>query len=140
MKKFLLAVALVSSSAALLVSSDPAGAAVRLAPVLNGLDSPLFVTNARDGSVRLFVIEQGGVIKVLQPGAAPPTVFLDITTRVLFGGEQGLLGLAFHPQFACNRRFFVDYTRQPDGATVIAEYRVSAGNPNVADGDETCSS
>ena len=69
------------------------------------------MTNAGDGSDRLFVVEQGGVIKVLQPGSTSPTVFLDITTKVLSGGEQGLLGLAFHPQFASNRRFFVDYTR-----------------------------
>ena len=56
---------------------------------------------------------------------------------MLFGGERGLLGLAFHPQFSSNGRFFVDYTRKPDGATVIAEYRVSAADPSVADGGET---
>ena len=78
-------------------------AAIQLEPVLTGLSSPLYVTNARDGSNRLFVVEQGGVIKVLQPGATSPTVFLDITAKVLSGGEQGLLGLAFHPQFASNR-------------------------------------
>jgi glucose/arabinose dehydrogenase len=137
MKRFLLAVALVSSSATLLASSDPAGAAVRLAPVLDGLDNPDFVTNARDGSHRLFVIEQPGVIRVLSLGASISVVFLDITDRVLFGGERGLLGLAFHPQFSSNGRVFVDYTRKPDGATVIAEYRVSAANPSVADGGET---
>jgi hypothetical protein len=81
----------------------------------------------------LFVVEQGGRIKVLQPGAATPTLFLDITARVLSGGERGLLGLAFHPAFAINRRFFLNYTRQPDGATVIAEYQVSAFDPNAAD-------
>jgi hypothetical protein len=80
----------------------------------------------------LFVVEQGGRIKVLQPGAATPTLFLDITARVLSGGEQGLLGLAFHPAYAINRRFLVNYTRQPDGATVIAEYQVSASDPNAA--------
>src|SRR5205085_6397402 len=76
-----------------------------------------------------------GRIKVLQPGTDRPTVFLDITARVLSGGEQGLLGLAFHPDFATNGRFFVDYTRRPDGATVIAEYHVSA-DANVADATE----
>jgi hypothetical protein len=80
----------------------------------------------------LFVVEQGGVIKVLQPGARTPTVFLDLSAKVLFGGERGLLGLTFHPQFSSNRRFFVDYTQKPDGATVIAEYRASATDPNVA--------
>src|SRR5204862_2227784 len=67
-----------------------------------------------------------GRIKVLAYGATTPSVFLDITSKVLFGGEQGLLGLAFHPQFATNSRFFVNYTRQADGATVIAEYHASS--------------
>ena len=92
---------------------------IKLVPVLTGLSAPIFVTNARDGSNRLFIVEQGGVIKVLQPGQASPTVFLDLTSKVLSGGEQGLLGLTFHPQFASNRRFVVDYTRQPDGATLM---------------------
>ena len=56
-------------------------------------------------------------------------MFLDITSRVLSGGEQGLLGLAFHPDYATNRRFFVNYTRQPDGATVIAEYQARVADP-----------
>ena len=112
-------------------------AALQLEPVLSGLNSPLYVTNAHDGTNRLFVLEQPGRILVLQPGATAATVFLDITGKVLLGGEQGLLGLTFHPQFPVNRRFFVDYTRQPDGATVIAEYRASAADPNVADTLET---
>jgi glucose/arabinose dehydrogenase len=71
---------------------------------------------------------------VAQPGASTTTVFLDITSRVLStGNEQGLLGLAFHPQYSVNGRFFVYYTRQTDGALVIAEYHVSAADPNVAD-------
>ena len=114
-----------------------ASASIRLVPILAGLSSPLLLTNARDGSHRRFIVEQGGVIKVLQPGATVPTVFLNITTRVLSGGEQGLLGLTFHPQYLTNRRFFVNYTRQTDGATVIAEYHASVGDPNVADTAET---
>jgi glucose/arabinose dehydrogenase len=110
---------------------------VVLQPVLSNLSSPVLVTNARDGSNRLFVVEQPGRIQVLQPNASTPTVFLDITSRVLAGGERGLLGLAFHPSFQANRRLFVNYTRKPDGATVIAEYRVSATNPNVVENSET---
>ncbi|HLL72495.1 MAG TPA: PQQ-dependent sugar dehydrogenase [Pyrinomonadaceae bacterium] len=110
---------------------------VTLEPVLSNLSSPILVTNARDGSNRLFVVEQPGRIRVLQPNASTPSVFLDITARVLAGGERGLLGLAFHPQFKANRRLFVNYTRRPDGATVIAEYRVSATNPNVVETNET---
>jgi len=112
-------------------------AAIQLQPVLTGLSSPIYLTHARDGSNRLFIVEQGGRVKVLQPGATVPTVFLDITATVLSGGEQGLLGLAFHPRYATNGRFFVNYTRQPDGATVIAEYRVSPLDPNLADPAET---
>jgi glucose/arabinose dehydrogenase len=109
----------------------------RLTPLLSGLDSPLFVGNAGDGSIRLFIVEQPGRIKVLQPGSTTPTVYLDISSKVIAGGEQGLLGLAFHPQFRTNRRFFVDYTRQPDGATVIAEYTHNGTNSAVADAAET---
>src|SRR2546430_652765 len=103
-------------------SGSSTGVTPQLQPVVSGLSNPVFVTNAKDGSNRLFILEQGGIIKVLQPGSTTPTVFLDITTKVLSGGEQGLLGLAFHPQYQTNRRFFVNYTRQTDGATVIAEY------------------
>jgi glucose/arabinose dehydrogenase len=109
----------------------------RLEPVLTGLDNPVFVTNARDGSDRLFIVEQPGRIKVLSPGSNTPTVYLDLSARVLSGGERGLLGLAFHPWFRTNRRFFVNYTRQPDGATVIAEYQQSTGNADIAQMNET---
>ena len=112
-------------------------AAIQLTPVVSGLSAPLFVGNAGDGSHRLFIVERGGVIKVLQPGSSTPTVFLDIHTKVVAGGEQGLLGLAFHPQYALNGRFFVYYTRAGDGTLVIAEYNVSTGDPNVASSTET---
>lgn len=140
------AIALAVSPILTSLAGDPGGASaawpvaaasIKLVPVLAGLDSPVLVTNARDGSNRLFVVEQGGVIKVLRPGETTPTVFLDITARVLLGSERGLLGLTFHPQFSSNRRFFVDYTRQTDGATVIAQYQASLGDPNVADPTET---
>jgi glucose/arabinose dehydrogenase len=102
-----------------------------------GLTEPLYVTHARDNSNRLFIVEQPGTIKLLQPGAKTPELFLDIRSKVLAGGEQGLLGLAFHPEFAANRRFFVYYTRRPDGAIVVAEYRASSSDPDVAQPDET---
>jgi glucose/arabinose dehydrogenase len=102
------------------------------------LASPVFVTHAGDGTERLFIVEQPGAIKVLQPGSTTPTLFLRIpSSRVLSGGERGLLGLAFHPSFASNRRFFVYYTKQQNGDSVIAEYKASAGNPNVADPSPT---
>jgi glucose/arabinose dehydrogenase len=124
---------------ALCLSSVLSGQTPRVAlqTVLSGLNGqPVFLTNAKDGTNRRFIVEQVGRIRVLQPGASSPTVFLDISSRIRFGGEQGLLGLAFHPQFATNRRFYVDYVRQSDGMTVIAEYQVSTGNPNVANTTE----
>src|SRR5437773_5041648 len=105
--------------------------------IASRLNQPLYLTNAHDRTGRRFVVEQPGRVSVMQPGSSMRTTFLDITGRVLSGGERGLLGLAFHPRFASNRRFFVDYTRRPDGATVIAEYRVSTSNPNVAETSET---
>jgi glucose/arabinose dehydrogenase len=118
-------------------AQEPADTVIQLTPVLAGLSSPVFVTSAHDGSGRLFIVEQAGRIKVLEEGAQSPTVFMNIVSRVLSGGERGLLGLAFHPQYRTNGRFFVDYTRRPDGATVIAEYHVSANDANAADLTET---
>lgn len=109
----------------------------RLTQVLSGLEQPVYVTNAHDGSGRLFIVEQPGRIKALPSGSSMPSIYLDISSRLISGGERGLLGLAFHPQFATNGRFFVNYTRQPDGATVIAEYHQSAGNTGMADTSET---
>ena len=106
--------------------------AVQLELVVGGLSSPVYVTHSRDGSGRLFIVEQGGVVKVLAPGAGQATVFLNITDSVLSGGERGLLGLAFHPQFATNGRLFVSYTRVPDGATVVAEFRALPLGSNTA--------
>lgn len=117
---------------------DLAPTAIALQPYLSGLSSPVLLTNAKDGTDRVFVVEQGGIIKVVQPGSTTPTVFLDIQARVLDGGERGLLGLAFHPQYPTNGRFFVYYTRDSaiaadDGDIVISEFHVSAGNMNVGD-------
>ena len=129
---------LISNSGAFKSSAALSTTSVQLQPVLTtDLSWPLFVTNAHDQSNRLFVLEQVGKIKVLQPGQTSASTFLDISSRVTFGGESGLLGLAFHPQFATNGRFFVNYIRPADGATVIAEYHVSASDANVADTHET---
>jgi len=113
------------------VNQITALAVSELQSVITGLTSPLYVTHAHDGTNRLFILEQAGRIRVVQPGASTSTVFLDIVNQVLSGGERGLLGLAFHPQYAINGRFFVYYTRQPDGALTLSEYHVS-NDPNVA--------
>ena len=122
-------------AAAMLVLSAPLLAAIQLTPVLSGLTGPLFLTHAGDGSNRLFIVEQRGTIRVLQPGSTSPGMFLDIRSRVDAGGERGLLGLAFHPFHESNGRFFVYYTRNGDGALVIAEYNLT-GDRNVASASE----
>ncbi|MBS1789765.1 MAG: PQQ-dependent sugar dehydrogenase [Acidobacteria bacterium] len=115
---------------------------IQLQSFVSGLAFPVFVTSAHDGSNRLFILERAGKIQLLTPGSTAPqsTPFLDITAKVLTGttaaDERGLLGLAFHPQFKTNRRFFVNYTRRTDGTTVISEFTASAANPNVADTTE----
>lgn len=110
--------------------------ATRLQTRVSGLSSPIFVANAGDGSKRLFIVERAGIIKVVQPGSNVTTNFLNITARTSVDGERGLLGLAFHPSYETNRRFFVYYTRVSDGAIQIGEYQASAGDPNVADTTE----
>jgi glucose/arabinose dehydrogenase len=76
---------------------------IQLQPVTTGLSSPVLVTNARDSSNRIFIVERSGRIKVLQPDATVATDFLNIATKIVSGGEQGLLGLAFHPKYKTNR-------------------------------------
>ncbi len=115
------------------VSAQTAPPTVRLQPYITGLSSPVFVTNAKDGSRRMFIVQQGGIIKVVQPGSTTATDFMNITTRVLSGGERGLLGLAFHPQFAMNGYFFVNYTRQTDGATIVARYKTTDSTNQLGD-------
>jgi glucose/arabinose dehydrogenase len=88
--------------------------------VFEGLEAPVLVTSAGDGSDRLFVVEQTGSILVGEPGEELGT-FLDVSDLIVAGGEQGLLGLAFHPNYADNGRFFINYT-DTSGDTVIAEY------------------
>ena len=113
-----------------MLPSASAATGVTLTAVVGGLTHPILVTNAGDGSGRLFVIEQGGKIRVIKAGVLLPTPFLDISDIVSHGGEQGLLGLAFHRDYENNGKFYVDFTRA-DGDTAINEYRVSA-NPDVA--------
>ncbi len=119
-------VLLLSAHPAGALSQRPPSARVALTPVLTrGLIQPVFIGHAGDHSDRLFIVEQPGRIRILRNDALQTSAFLDISERVNFGGEMGLLGLAFHPRFVENGRFFVNYTRNPDGATVVAEYRVS---------------
>ena len=105
---------------------------ISLIKVDGGLVHPVHITHSGDKSGRLFVVEQDGRIRIIRADTLLAAPFLDISDRVLFGGERGLLSVAFPPGFASSGRFFVNYTRQPDGATVIARYRVTTG-PDIAD-------
>lgn len=100
-------------------------------PVASGLSAPVAITHAGDGSERLFLVEQGGRVRILSAGALLPDPFIDIADRLLSGGEQGLLGLAFPPGFAQKGYFYLHYTRAGDGATVLSRFLVSA-DPNLA--------
>jgi glucose/arabinose dehydrogenase len=100
---------------------------VALRQVAGGFESPVYLTHAGDRSGRLFVVEQAGRIRILRDGRLLPRPFLDIRSRVTSGGEMGLLSVAFHPRYAENGRFYLNYTTG-DGdrlRSVIAEYRVS---------------
>jgi glucose/arabinose dehydrogenase len=108
---------------------------ITLTPVVSGLSSPIDFQPTDDSTGRIYIVEQAGVIRILQNGALLPTPFLDISSRVNFSGEMGLLGAAFHPAFAQNQHFYVNYVRMSGGLiqTVIAEYQVSAADPSQAD-------
>lgn len=113
-------------------SSDPGAATLTLDVVAGGLDSPVDVAAAGDGSGRLFVAEQAGRIRIVDGTRPVDRPLLDIAARVKSGGEQGLLGLAFHPDFPNDPRFFVDYT-DLKGDTVVSEFRIGGADPGVAD-------
>ena len=122
---------------------------IRLEPVATGLAAPVYATNAGDGSGRLFIVDQSGLILILKHGVLLPTPFLDLTGELPalnpFFDERGVLGLAFHPDYGNNGRFFVRYSRPRAGnpsdpcfgtsrgchEEVLAEFTVSAV-PDVA--------
>jgi Glucose/sorbosone dehydrogenases len=124
LRRFAAATALICVALAALPGSTVA-AGINLSLVASGYSSPLFVTNAGDS--RLFVVEKGGLIKIVGGGT-----FLDISSLVSTDSERGLLGLAFHPNYASNGLFYVNYTRKSDGDTVIAEFKRSNSDPNKA--------
>lgn len=104
---------------------------LRLRPVFTGLAQPVFLTHAGDGSGDVYVVQRGGRIRVAPGGTLRAEPFLDITSIVgSSGSEQGLLGLAFHPNFRSNRYFYVNYTDRR-GNTVIARYTAAPGRTAV---------
>jgi hypothetical protein len=108
----------------------PSSVGLVLTEIVGGLHRPVHLT-APSGDPRLFVVEKTGRIRIVEDGSPRPTPFLDLTGAVAGGSEQGLLSLAFHPDYPDTGAFFVNYTHL-DGDTRIVRYRVS-GDPNLAD-------
>ncbi len=117
-----------TGTAARAAASPPAVALQQVGPAF---DQPLYVTAPRGDTSRLFVVEKTGVIRILKDGRLLPRPFLDISSQVSRGGEQGLLSMAFDPGYATNRRFYVNYTNTV-GDTRVVRYRASAADPDLA--------
>jgi glucose/arabinose dehydrogenase len=112
-------------------SFDPAAVRIQLEAVTD-VSRPVAVVASPDGSGRLFVVDQGGRIWIVRDGQRAETPFLDIESQVTSGGEQGLLGLAFHPTFPDDPRFFVYYTDR-DERQVVSQWRVPSASADEAD-------
>jgi glucose/arabinose dehydrogenase len=114
------------------ITIDLAAMSFAVEPVLDGLERPVLVTHAGDGSGRLFVVEKPGRIRIAKDGVLMETPFLDLSEQINSrGNEQGLLGLAFAPDYSTNGRFWVNYTDLA-GDTVVASFQTS-DNPDLAD-------
>jgi glucose/arabinose dehydrogenase len=119
--------------------ATPASAAatkITVITIATGINTPVDLQQPRDGTSRLFVVEKAGTIRIVQNGTVQAVPFLDITSKVdSLPGEMGLLGLAFHPGYAQNHRFFVHYDRDVNGQlqSVISEFAASTSDPGRAD-------
>ncbi|HVU14965.1 MAG TPA: PQQ-dependent sugar dehydrogenase [Phototrophicaceae bacterium] len=120
------------------LTAPPDASQVKLTSIVNNLFHPLGLYGAGDGTDRLFIVEQNGKIRVMQAGKLLTAPFLDIHTLVSPSAqgtgysEQGLLSMAFSPNYKTDGRFYIDYT-DVNGNTVVARYKVSSSDPNVAD-------
>ncbi len=136
----LLAAALTAALAIGISPPAPASAALSagqlaLKSVVGGFSDPLGIVNAGDGSGRLFVVEQGGRVRVVQGGKLLAGSFLDVSAKVDTNGERGLLGLAFHPDFASNGRLFIHYTRG-DGDVVVSRLTANGARTSAPSASE----
>lgn len=102
-----------------------------LQEIASGLDFPVYLTSP-PGDPRLFIVEKSGTIRIVADGRLLEEPFLDVSDQVSTGSEQGLLSMAFHPDYGSNGRFFIDYTNR-DGDTRVVEHRVSAADADRAD-------
>ncbi|MCB9436917.1 MAG: PQQ-dependent sugar dehydrogenase [Anaerolineales bacterium] len=126
---------LVAAGIGYILAQDPADEPYGLQPIVTDLEQPLFLVAAPDDSGRLFVLEQPGRIRIIDSeGNLLSTPFLDLVDKTgITANERGLLGFAFHPDFANNGTFYIDYTRLDSGDTVVSRYQISADDPNRAD-------
>jgi glucose/arabinose dehydrogenase len=129
LKKLILAVVICVMICGFITTTSATG--ITTERVASGLSSPIFVTSPPGDLQRLFIVERPGRIVILSNGQVLPDPFLDIVGRVLSGGERGLLGLAFHPDYDNNGYFYVNYTNT-SGNTVVSRFEISA-DPDLAD-------
>ena len=122
MRSLLAAATLASLSLACVAGAAPQRAEFKPRAVASGFSQPIYVTGAKGEPGRLYVVEQGGAIHVLDKGRRRTAPFLDIRSLVTAGGEQGLLGFAFHPSYPKVRKLYVQYTAR-DSSTRVVEYR-----------------
>jgi len=108
-------------------AASTSASSLRLVTVARGFASPVLATQAPGEPRRIYVVEQPGRVRVVERGKVQPGAFLDIRSLVVYGGEQGLLGLAFSPSYARDHTFYVNYTSKPDGATKVVRYRSRNG-------------
>ena len=108
-------------------AASPSASSLRLVTVARGFASPVLATQAPGEPGRIYVVEQPGRIRVVERGRPKPGAFLDVRSLVVYGGEQGLLGLAFSPSYARDHTFYVNYTARPDGSTRVVRYRSRNG-------------
>jgi len=122
-----------SSGGGSVVSATPPATSISLTRVAGGFTRPVAIASAGDGSGRLFIVEQGGTVRILRNGTVAANPFLNITSLVTAGGEQGLLGIAFPPGFTTRQSFYVNYTNKAGiGNTAIARF-AAGSNPDLAD-------
>jgi glucose/arabinose dehydrogenase len=113
--------------------SQPVGTPVlSFTSFTSGLSAPVDIVNAGDGTNRLFIVQRGGAVRIHNGSSLLATPFINLQDSIISGGEQGLLSMAFHPDYETNRYFFVWYT-DPQGDLTLARYQTTFANPNIAD-------
>ena len=127
-----LLLALMLAAPSLAAAQTPQSVDLRLEKLVDGLDHPVQMVDPNDGTGRFFIVEKTGKIRIFKDGKLADQPFLDITNQVSTGLEQGLLSMAFHPNFAKNGEFFIDYT-DTKGNTQVERWSVSKSDANAAD-------